>query len=63
MAAQGMPLPPDLVEGTAAGLHGAGVALLEHLYQLFTGKKWVHAIPLPLSSFAQLLLANFKTAC
>ena len=36
---QGMPLPADLVEGTAAGLHGAASALLEHLYQLFTGKK------------------------
>ncbi|KAL6757064.1 hypothetical protein V8C86DRAFT_2630997 [Haematococcus lacustris] len=36
---QGMLLPAELVEGTAAGLHGAGCALLEHLYQLFTGKK------------------------
>ncbi|GFH19980.1 uncharacterized protein HaLaN_17023, partial [Haematococcus lacustris] len=35
----GMLLPAELVEGTAAGLHGAGCALLEHLYQLFTGKK------------------------
>lgn len=26
---QGIFLPTDLVEGTAAGLHGAGIALLE----------------------------------
>jgi len=24
-----------------AGVHGAGEALLEHLYEAFTGKKWV----------------------
>mmetsp|Transcript_26395 Transcript_26395/g.57593 ORF Transcript_26395/g.57593 Transcript_26395/m.57593 type:complete len:224 (-) Transcript_26395:569-1240(-) len=36
---QGINLPPDLVEGTIQGVHGAAVALLEHLYELFTGKK------------------------
>lgn len=38
-AKQNIPLQPDLVEGTAAGLHGAGEALLENLYTVFTGKK------------------------
>ena len=36
---QGIDLPADLVEGTMQGVHGAGVALIEHLYELFTGKK------------------------
>ncbi len=39
MAMQGIDLPPDLVEGTASGVHGAAEALLEHLYTTFTGKK------------------------
>mmetsp|Transcript_6382 Transcript_6382/g.10909 ORF Transcript_6382/g.10909 Transcript_6382/m.10909 type:complete len:210 (-) Transcript_6382:790-1419(-) len=41
---QGIDLPSDLVEGTAAGLHGAGIGLLEHLYTLFTGKKVPRAV-------------------
>mmetsp|Transcript_4227 Transcript_4227/g.10569 ORF Transcript_4227/g.10569 Transcript_4227/m.10569 type:complete len:217 (-) Transcript_4227:345-995(-) len=41
---QNLPLPTDLVEGTAAGLHGAGEALLEHLYTVFTGKKVQRAV-------------------
>lgn len=36
---QGIQLPTDLVEGTMRGVHGASVALIEHLYELFTGKK------------------------
>ena len=36
---QSIDLPADLVEGTMRGVHGAAVALLEHLYELFTGKK------------------------
>ncbi|KXZ47263.1 hypothetical protein GPECTOR_36g116 [Gonium pectorale] len=32
-------LPADLVEGTMQGVHGAAIALLEHLYEAFTGKK------------------------
>ncbi|PNH07890.1 Spermatogenesis-associated protein 4 [Tetrabaena socialis] len=36
---QGISLPADLVEGTVQGLHGAAIALLEHLYESFTGKK------------------------
>jgi hypothetical protein len=36
---QGLSLPSDLVEGTMLGTHGAAVALMEHLYELFTGKK------------------------
>lgn len=38
-AKQGMDLPTDLVEGTIQGTHGAAVAMLEHLYEVFTGKK------------------------
>eukprot|EP00201_Polytomella_parva_P012923 CAMPEP_0175066878 /NCGR_PEP_ID=MMETSP0052_2-20121109/16768_1 /TAXON_ID=51329 ORGANISM="Polytomella parva, Strain SAG 63-3" /NCGR_SAMPLE_ID=MMETSP0052_2 /ASSEMBLY_ACC=CAM_ASM_000194 /LENGTH=204 /DNA_ID=CAMNT_0016333659 /DNA_START=39 /DNA_END=653 /DNA_ORIENTATION=- len=38
-AKQGISLPADLVDGTLLGVHGAAVALLEHLYELFTGKK------------------------
>jgi hypothetical protein len=34
-----MSLPVDLVEGTAAGVHGAATLLLEHLYTLLTGKR------------------------
>ncbi len=40
-AVQAIDLPADLVEGTMKEVHGAAVALLEHLYELFTGKKWV----------------------
>lgn len=36
---QGIEIPSDLIEGTGKGVHGAAVALLEHLYELFTGKK------------------------
>ncbi|GFR41799.1 hypothetical protein Agub_g2566 [Astrephomene gubernaculifera] len=36
---QGINLPGDLVEGALQGVHGAAVALLEHLYENFTGKK------------------------
>jgi hypothetical protein len=36
---QTIPLPVDLVEKTLVGAHGAGEALLEHLYEAFTGKK------------------------
>ena len=36
---QGIDLPDDLVEGTISGTYGAAVALLEHLYESFTGKK------------------------
>lgn len=32
-------MPVDLVEKTLVGAHGAGEALLEHLYEVFTGKK------------------------
>ena len=38
---QSIDLPADLVDGTKRGVHGAAVALLEHLYELFTGKKCV----------------------
>ncbi|KAF5831295.1 hypothetical protein DUNSADRAFT_13324 [Dunaliella salina] len=38
-AKQAIPLPIDLVEQTLVGAHGAGEALLEHLYETFTGKK------------------------
>lgn len=36
---QGVNLPADLVEGSLQGVHGAAIALLEHLYEVFTGKK------------------------
>ncbi|EFJ50813.1 hypothetical protein VOLCADRAFT_103869 [Volvox carteri f. nagariensis] len=36
---QGISLPVDLVEGTIQGVHGAASSLLEHLYEVFTGKK------------------------
>lgn len=36
---QGIELPSDLIEGTRTGVHGAAVALLENMYELFTGKK------------------------
>ncbi|KAG2429111.1 hypothetical protein HYH02_014149 [Chlamydomonas schloesseri] len=36
---QGINLPGDLVEGCVQGVHGAAIALLEHLYEAFTGKK------------------------
>ena len=36
---QGIELPSDLIEGTRTGVHGAAVALLERMYELFTGKK------------------------
>ncbi|KAG1657318.1 hypothetical protein FOA52_008046 [Chlamydomonas sp. UWO 241] len=36
---RGVSLPADLVVGTRQGVHGAAVALLEHLYEVFTGKK------------------------
>ncbi|KAG2446391.1 hypothetical protein HXX76_000976 [Chlamydomonas incerta] len=36
---QGINLPGDLVEGCIQGVHGAAIALLEHLYEAFTGKK------------------------
>uniref|UniRef100_A0A7S3VIG3 Calponin-homology (CH) domain-containing protein n=1 Tax=Dunaliella tertiolecta TaxID=3047 RepID=A0A7S3VIG3_DUNTE len=38
-AKQAIPLPIDLVEQTLVGAHGAGEALLESLYEAFTGKK------------------------
>jgi hypothetical protein len=40
---QSIDLPSDLVEGTMRGVHGAAEALLEHLYEVFTGKKSVFA--------------------
>ncbi|GIL83803.1 hypothetical protein Vretimale_10477 [Volvox reticuliferus] len=36
---QAINLPSDLVEGAIQGVHGAAIALLEHLYEVFTGKK------------------------
>ena len=36
---QGITLPEALVAGTMAGAHGAAVALVTHLYQVFTGKR------------------------
>eukprot|EP00955_Chlamydomonas_euryale_P080703 363455-Chlamydomonas_euryale.AAC.9 len=36
---QGVSFPPDLVDGTSQGVHGAAVALLEHTYEVFTGRK------------------------
>lgn len=36
---QSIPLEVDLAEKTMVGAHGAGEALLEHLYEAFTGKK------------------------
>ena len=47
LRSQSLPLPRDLVEGTAAGVHGAATALLEHLFELFTGKKVQRAVVLP----------------
>ncbi|KAG2496684.1 hypothetical protein HYH03_005102 [Edaphochlamys debaryana] len=38
-AKQGINLPSDLVAGTQEGVYGAAVAMLEHLYESFTGKK------------------------
>jgi hypothetical protein len=38
---QNMDWPAELVQGTMDRLHGAAVALLEHFYQAFTGKKCV----------------------
>lgn len=29
----------DILEGTIKGLHGSAVQLVEHLYELFTGKR------------------------
>ena len=40
---QGVNLPAELVEGSLQGVHGAAIALLEHLYEVFTGKRWVAA--------------------
>lgn len=36
---QGINLPADLAEGSLQGVHGAAIAILEHLYEIFTGKK------------------------
>ena len=36
---QAISLPEDLVEGAIQGVHGAAANLLEHLYEVFTGKK------------------------
>jgi hypothetical protein len=36
---QDIALPEPLVAGTMAGAHGAAVALMTHLYQVFTGKR------------------------
>lgn len=42
-ARQGIALPEPLVAGTMAGAHGAAVALMTHLYQTLTGKRWARA--------------------
>jgi hypothetical protein len=38
-AKQGVNLPAELIEGSLQGVHGAAIALLEHLYEVFTGKR------------------------
>jgi hypothetical protein len=36
---QAVPLPMELAEQTMQGVHGAAEALLEHLFETFTGRK------------------------
>eukprot|EP00798_Chlamydomonas_sp_ICE-L_P025281 gene25281-10934_t len=60
---QEIDFPVDLVEGTLAGVHGAAVALIEHLYEVFTGKKVQRmALPEGMANTANLASAGTSSA-